>query len=89
MKIDAITDEKLTGNDLRTKSIRLARKLRQLFDIKSGDAVGVCSENRLEFAITLHATLLLGATIAPYNVTYTERKSFAFLIANRVIQKDS
>lgn len=45
----------------------------ELFGTKAGDVVGICSENRLEFAVTVYATILLGATVAPVNVTYTER----------------
>lgn len=44
----------------------------ELFETKPGDVVGICSENRLEFAVTVYATILLGATVAPVNVTYTE-----------------
>lgn len=58
---------------MRSKSIRLAEHLSELFDIRVGDAVGICSENRLEFAISVYATFLLGAIVAPVNVTYTER----------------
>lgn len=50
----------------------MAERLSELFDIKVGDVIGICSENRLEFAISVYATILLGATVAPLNVTYSE-----------------
>lgn len=42
--------------------------------MKQGDVIGICSENRLEYPILAYATFCLGATIAPMNVTYTDRK---------------
>lgn len=64
----------MTFLQLQSKAIRLADRMQKLFGIRTGDAVGICSENRMEFAIAMHATLLLGAIVAPVNVTYTERK---------------
>lgn len=52
--------------------------LREKFDIKCGDKIGVCSENRFEFAVTWYAILALGCTMAPLNVTYTESTSEFF-----------
>lgn len=43
------------------------------FGIKSGDKIGICSENRTEFAYVLFGTLCVGATFAPMNTTYGER----------------
>lgn len=63
----------MTCAQLRSKSIRLAERMSELFDIRAGDVVGICSENRLEFAISVYATILLAATVAPVNVLYTER----------------
>lgn len=67
-----MTGQKLTCAQLRSKSIRLAERLSESFGIKTGDVVGICSENRLEFAISVYATILLGAAVAPFNVIYTE-----------------
>lgn len=51
--------------------------------MKEGDVIGLCSENRLEFPIVVFATICLGATLAPLNVTYTDRKrTFYFLFWN-------
>lgn len=38
----------------------------------SGDVISICSENRIEFVISLHAILLLGATVAPLNLSYIQ-----------------
>lgn len=72
-QVDGITGQKFTCAQLRSRSIRLAERMSELFDLKAGDVVGICSENRLEFAVTVYATILLGATVAPVNVIYTER----------------
>lgn len=53
--------------------VRLAYVLKHL-GVKSNDVVGLSSENCIEFAITLFATFALNATVAPLNVTYSERK---------------
>ena len=54
---------------------RLAHVMRHL-GIKSNDVVGLSSENSIEFAITLYAAFAINATVAPLNVTYSERKLF-------------
>lgn len=73
-QIDGITGKQFTAGELRQQAVRLAECLRHCFDIKAGDVVGICCENRIEFAVTLYATIFLGAAIASFNVTYTERK---------------
>lgn len=50
--------------------------LKEKYNVKEGDVIGLCSENRLEFPIIIFAIFCLGATVAPLNVTYTDRKSF-------------
>lgn len=84
-QIDGLTDEHFTANDIRCRAIHLAKCLQYEYGIKSGDAVGICSENRIEFAITAFATVTLGATLAPYNTTYTERKLFDLLVLYKFI----
>lgn len=71
-QIDGGSEQSLTHAQLRSQSIRLAEQLRQTLDIRSGDVVGIFSENRMEFVVTVHATLLLGAIVAPFNVDYSE-----------------
>ncbi|XP_055373680.1 uncharacterized protein LOC129607016 [Condylostylus longicornis] len=71
--IDGVTDEEFTARQLRENIIKMAYCLENL-GIGEGDVVSICSENRVEFIITLFATFCLNATIAPLNVTYSERE---------------
>lgn len=52
----------------------MAKSLSTVYGVKEGDVIGLCSENRLEFPVVVFAAFCLGATIAPLNVTYTDRK---------------
>lgn len=45
-----------------------------MFGIEEGDVISICCENRLEYPIIVFAALCLGATIAPLNITYTDRE---------------
>lgn len=71
--MDGFTGETLTGFQLKSKAIELASFLRNKYKVRAGDVIGVSSENRLEFAITIHAGFLLGAIIAPINISYVKR----------------
>lgn len=62
----------MSARELKVNSVRLARCLQKIFNTTEGDKISVCSENRFEFAITLHATILLGATLSPLSTTYSE-----------------
>lgn len=53
--------------------MRVANCLEHL-GIKNGDVIGLVSENRLEFPCVAFAAYYLGATLAPINLTYTDRK---------------
>lgn len=55
--------------------VRLAHVLKHL-GIKNNDVIGLSSENSVEFAITLFASFAVNATVAPLNVTYSERKFY-------------
>lgn len=68
-----MTGEEVTAVQLRDRSIRTAQCLIAA-GVKPGDRIGVCAENRLEFAYVLLGTLIVGATLAPINVTYSERE---------------
>lgn len=57
-----------------SKVVCLAQYLQQQLRIKSGDTISVCSENRIEFAITIQAAICVGATVAPLNHSYIESK---------------
>lgn len=39
--------------------------------VRPGDVIGICSENRLEYASTILGILAIGATCAPLNPIYT------------------
>lgn len=69
-----MSDTKLTRADVRARVIQLANSLATQYNVKTGDVIGICCENRLEFPIIAFAALCLGATLAPLNVTYTDRK---------------
>lgn len=68
----------MTYNELKTRSIRYAECL-QAEGVQEGDVVGLCSENRMDFTCALFGTILLGATVAPLNLTYSESKSIYLL----------
>lgn len=72
-QVDASKDIKLTRAQVRLQVVRLAKSL-QALDVKEGDVIGICSENGVEYPILAYAIFCLGATIAPLNVTYTDRK---------------
>lgn len=70
-----MTDIKNTRFEIRQQVIRLAKSLSTVYGVKEGDVIGIFSENRLEFPVIVFAAFCLGATVAPLNVTYTDRKS--------------
>lgn len=72
VQVDGITGYEISGEQLLSKAVHLAQYLQETHGIKAGDVISVCSENRIEFAVTIHATLLIGATIAPLNNSYIE-----------------
>ncbi|XP_053678264.1 luciferin 4-monooxygenase-like [Anopheles nili] len=72
--IDGVFGTEVTYRELLEQGARLAVCLRQQVGIRSGDVIGIVSENRLEFPAVLVGAFLLGATVAPINLTYTERE---------------
>lgn len=60
---------------MRRKTIELAECLKSV-GLQKGDVIGLCSENRLEFPIPMFAAFCLGVTVAPLNLTYTEREYY-------------
>ncbi|XP_055378124.1 uncharacterized protein LOC129609903 [Condylostylus longicornis] len=70
---DGLTGKNISAIELRKKIIRLTYCLEKL-GVREGDVVGICSENRFEFVITIFSIFCLNATAAPLNVTYTERE---------------
>lgn len=73
MIVNGLTDEKLTANQLVTRSIDVAKAL-LVAGIKPGDVVSVISENRFEFPYILFASIFLNCTCAPINATYSEKE---------------
>jgi len=55
------------------QSIRLAECLK-FAGFLSGDVIAICSENCLEYPSVMIAAFMIGVSIAPINLTYTERK---------------
>lgn len=72
--VDGVYSSELRYLELLEKAVCLADALRSEIGVRSGDVVGIISENRLEFPVSLFAAFLLGATVAPINLTYTERE---------------
>uniref|UniRef100_T1P9V4 Luciferin 4-monooxygenase n=1 Tax=Musca domestica TaxID=7370 RepID=T1P9V4_MUSDO len=71
--IDAVTGQEYSAEYMYKSIVRLAHVMKYL-GVKSNDVVGLSSENRLEYAITLFAAFVVNATVAPLNVTYSERE---------------
>ncbi|XP_049876868.1 uncharacterized protein LOC126374335 [Pectinophora gossypiella] len=69
--IDGITGEKITFNELAQKVLNTAASLIQL-GVKRRDVVSICSENRIEFMITVFATIYIGAVANFVNCAYSK-----------------
>ena len=71
--MDAITGETRTYSDILTKSLSVAECL-HVRGVTAGDAVGICSENSLDFVLPVLAAYYIGAACAPLNPSYTTRE---------------
>jgi 4-coumarate--CoA ligase len=71
--VSGITSEEVTAGELLKKAYNVANSLRAL-GLKSGDVLSIVSENRFEFAFTLFGCMLENITVAPINLTYSERE---------------
>ncbi|XP_012160201.1 luciferin 4-monooxygenase isoform X1 [Ceratitis capitata] len=71
--IDAVTGQEYTAKYMYDSVVRMAHVLKHL-GVKSGDVVGLSSENSIRFAIVLYASFAVNASVAPLNVTYSERE---------------
>lgn len=71
--IDAVTGQEYTAKYMYDSVVRMAHVLQHL-GIKAGDVVGLSSENNVRFAITMYASFAINATVAPLNITYSERE---------------
>lgn len=79
-QVDGMTGYEVSGLMLLSKAVHLAQYLKSSFGIKAGDVISICSENRIEFGVTIHATLFLGATVAPLNHSYVEGMLIEFIL---------
>lgn len=85
-KVDGLNNIKRTRSEIRQQVIRLAKSLSKIFDVKEGDVLSICCENRMEYAVIVLAAFCLGACVAPLNVTYTDRRhSFLLILAKTKI----
>ena len=73
LQVDAVTGETRTFSDILTKSLSVAESLR-VRGVTAGDAVGICSENSLDFFLPVLAAHYVGAVCAPLNPSYTTRE---------------
>jgi long-subunit acyl-CoA synthetase (AMP-forming) len=71
--VSGISGEEATARQILDECKAVAKGLSAL-GIKSGDVISIVSENRFEFVYTLFGSLLLNVTIAPINLTYSERE---------------
>lgn len=71
--IDAVSGTEYKANFMYDSIVRLAHILQKL-GVKHNDVVGLSSENSVGFAIAMFAGFAVGATVAPLNVTYSDRE---------------
>lgn len=69
-----MTHQKITASEILWESVQLSNSLKNL-GIKIGDTVGICSENRFEFAYVTLAAFYLGVTVTTFSTAYTESKN--------------
>nr|XP_016944460.1 4-coumarate--CoA ligase 1 [Drosophila suzukii] len=71
--VDAVNGVEYTASFMHKSIVRLAYILQKL-GVKQNDVVGLSSENSINFAIAMFAGFAVGATVAPLNVTYSDRE---------------
>ncbi|XP_017785921.1 PREDICTED: 4-coumarate--CoA ligase 1-like [Nicrophorus vespilloides] len=64
-----ISTVSITYNELLVNSLKLAKKMRDI-GIESGDIVGIVSENRMEYIVSIIACFYIQAIIHPINQNY-------------------
>jgi amino acid adenylation domain-containing protein len=67
-------NENLTNKQLNEKANRLARYLRQAFDIQPDTRVGICIERSFEMIVAMLATLKAGAAYVPLDPDYPSER---------------
>jgi acyl-CoA synthetase (AMP-forming)/AMP-acid ligase II len=73
LQVDAVSGETRTYADIMSAALSVAQFLYSR-GIRSGDVIGICSENSLDFILPVIGTYFTGATCAPLNPNYTLRK---------------
>lgn len=68
MQIDSATGEKETYGEFLDRSIRLAQALRNK-GITSNDIVAYCCYNNMDYAVTIIATMFIGALLNPIDIS--------------------
>ncbi|EDW98995.1 4-coumarate--CoA ligase 1 [Drosophila yakuba] len=71
--VDAVNGVEYTASFMHKSIVRLAYILQKL-GVKQNDVVGLSSENNVNFAVAMFAGFAVGATVAPLNVTYSDRE---------------
>ncbi|GAB0097771.1 luciferin 4-monooxygenase [Sergentomyia squamirostris] len=71
--IEGNTGESISYSQILEKSLTLVKFFKSR-GIERGDVVQICSENRIEYAIVVFATILHGAVLSTANPGYTERE---------------
>ncbi|KAH8312644.1 hypothetical protein KR044_011858 [Drosophila immigrans] len=71
--IDAVSGTEYSAKFMHDSIVRLAHILQKL-GVKNHDVIGLSSENSVGFAIAMFAGFAVGATVAPLNVTYSDRE---------------
>lgn len=70
-KIDGITEERITYEDMAKQILDVAYSLRK-HGVKKGEVVAIYSENRIEFLVTTFAVVYIGAVVTFINSGYSK-----------------
>lgn len=70
-KIDGVTEEKITYEDMAQQILDVAQSLNRL-GVKKGEVVAIYSENRIEFIVTIYAIIYIGAIVTFINSGYSK-----------------
>lgn len=73
MKINGLTNAVWTFEDMLKQTSLMAKVLHGA-GVRRNDVIAVVAENRHEYPAISFGAFYLNATVAPLNVTYTERK---------------
>ncbi|KAJ2941081.1 hypothetical protein O0L34_g10313 [Tuta absoluta] len=71
--IDGITDEKITYNEFVQKVLNVAASLLEA-GVKKGDVVAICSENRIEYMLTIFGVIYIGGIANFINSAYSKEE---------------